>query len=466
MVHFVLAWMLVLSSTFEQAGFHAVHYLLQNFYAGGGKWRTCDQASCATARGDWGVDAATYTLYLRWEQTHNPEFERRMSELLDAAPVYHGPCTKGPCSDWSDTPAWDAVASMREYDVLHDDQALQNAQTALRYVERSTAFQRGACPAIPFQHPPQDQSRVKTLESTANAVKADLLVYEATGDQAYLDDARNGYDNARRYYLDPQLPLYTVHVIDDGFTCSQVAHRFFASVNGDMIWNGMELWRLTGDRHYANEALLTAHAVDDDLSDGLGIFVNMQGDNDVVEPLVEAMLDLAQRQHLDFARRWILRNANAALASRAADGSFPRFFDGPTQDMTSIWEANGGLALQIAAARLAPHAQTQALPAFDATSDTATITSLPATITVDGSGIALVGTISPLCERGHIKVLIDGVETTDQTGLWQNKSMPHGSRVLFAWRWPQSGHHTIELEPGDAKAAMPNALSVSSVLMR
>ncbi len=453
--------------TFQEAGFHAVQDLIAGYYTGDGKWRTCDRSDCAASNSDWGVDAATYTLYLRWQQTHDSRIAGLMSQLAATSPRYGAPCQNGPCANWSDTPAWDAVAEMREYDVLHDAQSLANAQAALAYVQQSSALLRGACAEIPYQHPPQDRKHVKTLETTANAVKADLLVYEATRNDAYLRAARTGYDAARRYYLDPELPLYTVHVSDDGQACAQVPRRFFASVNGDMIWNGLELWRLTGDAQFADEAIATGRAVDTNLSDDRGVFANVQGENDVAEPLVEAMLDLAQREHLAFARQWLLRNASAALSARSADGSFSRFFDGPPQRTTSIWETNGGVALEIAAAAIAPEGSPAQEGGWDPGSDVSVdVRSLPATITVDGTGVALVGTMSPVCEHGHVRVLIDGVETTDHTGLWQNPSMPSGPSVLFAWRWSEPGHHTITLEPGDSGAATPNALSLQSFVTK
>jgi hypothetical protein len=402
---------------------------------------------------------------MAWERSHDPRIARKLSELVATSPRYGSPCSTQPCADWSDTPAWDAVASMREYDVLHDQRALENAKAALRYAQESQAFALGACPSIPSQHPPQDRKRVKTLETTANAVKADLLVYEATHDESYLRAARDGYAAARHYYLDSRLSLYTVHVFDDGQTCAQQPGRYFASVNGDMIWNGVELGRITGERQFNDEAIATARAVDSSLSDDRGIFANVQGENDVAEPLVEAMLLLAQTDGA-FARNWIVRNASAALSARGKDGSFSRYFDGPAQSETSIWETNGGFALQVAAAILAPRQVAVAEP-WDARSDASfTVSSLPATIEVDGSGVALVGTIGEHCEQGHVRVLIDGVETTDRTGLWQNSTMPAGESVLFAWRWSQPGHHTIVLEPGDAGAAMPDALALKSYVTK
>lgn len=42
-------------------------------------------------------------------------------------------------------------------------------------------------------------------------------------------------------------------------------------------------------------------------------------------------------------------------------------------------------------------------------------------------------------------VFIDGVETFDHTGLWQNYSMPDGDSIFFAWRWASRGLHVIRL---------------------
>jgi hypothetical protein len=437
--------------TYSQAGSQAAETLLNVYYAGDGLWRDCNQPGCTRANGDWGDDSATYTLYLRWRASGDPQAAKIMSELLDTSRMYPAPCSTAPCPAWSDTPSWDAVTFMREYEVLGGDaRALQLAEAALKYVDDSLAFQGGACPEIPYQQPQPSQHHVKSLESDANEIKAALLVYRATGDRMYLDRAQTRYEADRQWYYDPQAQLYSVHVMDDGYQCTQVARRFFASVNGDMIWNGMELWRDTSQRAYYDQAIATAKAVDTDLSDARHIFTDVQGENDVVEPLVEAMYDLASEEGVDFAREWILRNAGAALAGRAADGTFSRFFDGPWQSAASVWESNGGLALQIAAAALAPDAAPQSTDAWkDARVLGKQIRTLPAEISFSGSGIALIGTIGKECERDHLRVFIDGVETYDRTGLWQNASMPAGESVLFAWRWPQSGKHTIRVEPGD-----------------
>jgi hypothetical protein len=220
-----------------------------------------------------------------------------------------------------------------------------------------------------------------------------------------------------------------------------------------MIWSGVELWRDTGDRAYLDQAISTGRAVDQRLGDARGIFTDLQAENDIVQPLVEGMAVLAWQGHA-FARTWILRNAAAALSARAKDGSFGRFFDGPAPDGTiTAWQANGGLALEIAAAQLAPKLRTPGVGAWaSAATVSADVTALPSTITIEGSGVALLGMLGEqCCEAGHARVVIDGRETFDQTGIWQNKSSSGRSipgAVLFVWRWPTGGSHTLTFEPG------------------
>jgi hypothetical protein len=456
------------TSTFAQAGDRATATLLGSYYAGAGYWRTCNQATCPRANSDWGVDSALDALYLRWQATSDPSIRSVVSELLAAAPRYPAPCETSSCPAWSDTPAWDAVAFMREYEILgRSADALARAQAAFRYAAGSRAFVGGACPAIPYQRPQQPDRLVKTLETDANLIKAALLLYDATHDARYLDQARARYANDRLAFLDPATALYTVHVLDDGVGCEQQPRRFFASVNGDMIWNGIALWRVTGEPHFYAEAVATARAVVVSLSDERGIFVDLGGANDVVEPLVEAMGDLAADEKLDFARDWIVRNAAAALSARAADGTFSRFFDGPPERTSSIWESNGGLALEIEAAALDPDGVAAVGNGWqDARWLGAAVTQLPATITFEGTGIALLGTIGPAGETAHLRVFVDGVETFDQTGLWQNHGMPIGSAVRFAWRWPTAGKHTIRLEAPALEPLGPNAVYLQGMIVR
>jgi hypothetical protein len=440
--------------TFAGAGRRAETTLLHVFYAGSGLWRKCDAADCATGNQDWGNDSLTYTVALGYRTTHDTRLLALLRALVQTAPAYAAPCPSGSkCGSWSDVPEWDAVALVDEYEVTHDPAALAKAEAAVAFVEQSGVYALGACPRIDYQQPNGGANMLKTLETDANAIKAALLLYRVTQKPEYLDSARRHYAAVREYFLDPVVPLYTVYVFDDGSACTQLPHRFFASVNGDMIWSGVELFRDTSVRSYLDDSVATAKAVDRDLADGRGVFADLQAENDVVEPLVEGMDALAAR-HEAFARAWILRNAGAALSARAADGAFGRFFDGPAPATTvTDWQTNGGLALEIAAASLAPTTAVRATRAWAGAKVVPhEVSTLPATIVVRGSAVALLGTLGEqCCEAGHARVLVDGRETYDETGIWQNKSSLGRSidgTVLFAWRWRSAGTHTLTFEPG------------------
>lgn len=442
-------------TTFAAARAAAVTTLLRVYDGGSGAWRLCDRSDCPETTTDWGADSLTYALYLDWQTTGDPRVPPVMSALLRSAPVYGPPCRLPACASWSDVPQWDAIAALREYAVLRDPVALDHAEKAYAFVQGSNAYALGACPDVPYQQPGGGANKLKTLETEGNAVKAAVLLYEATSDSAYLDEAEAHYAAIRERFLDPRVPLYSVYVFDDGTTCRQLPHRFFASVNGDMVWSGVELSRVTGRRAYLDEALATARAVASRLSDPAGVFADLQAENDVVEPLVEAMYVLAAGEHEEFARAWILRNAAAALGARTADGSYGRFFDGPAPAATvTAWQTNGGLALEIAAAALDPQGTASTRSRWSSAHAVVREIRAGGTLRFTGSGIALYGTLGErCCEAGHVRVVVDGRETFDGTGIWQDKSslgraIP-GS-LLFAWRWPDSGPHVLRFPPGRA----------------
>ena len=172
---------------------------------------------------------------------------------------------------------------------------------------------------------------------------------------------------------------------------------------------------------------------------------------------MEAMYTLATDGKQGFARAWLLRNAGAAIGARTTNGSYGRFFDGPAPlGNVTAWQTNGGLALMIAAAQLAPERLAGDSGWRHAQRVVVDLQTLPATLQFTGSSIALIGTIGErCCEAGHARIFVDGRETLDSSGIWQNKSCS-GSAVpdvvLFAWQWPESGTHVIRLEDGSPNA--------------
>jgi len=441
--------------SFAALGDQALADLERVFYASSpAGWRKCvPDLGCGTGDVDWGVDSLTYALSMRWSITGDATLLPLLAALNAAGPS-PGSCQLPGCTGWSDVPEWDAVAAAREYEATGDASALARAKAGFDYVDGSNAFALGACPTIDYQLPSGGQNLLKTLESDSNYIKAALLLGLATSDATYVTKAMAKYAAVRQYFLDPTVPLYTVYVFDSGTACTPVAGQYFASVNGNMIWNGLALADATGDATYRDQAIATAEAVDANLRDPAGIFEDLQAENDVAEPLVEAFYRLATTEAQPFARAWLLRNAAVLSSDRATSGSFGRFWGGPApKGTTTVWQANGGFALAFAAAALAPTDVPSARDVWSSATFTSTsITALPGSLAFKGSAIALVGTIGEqCCDFGHADVLVDGASTFDKTGIWQNKSsssQPVPSSILFAWRWPVSGPHTLGFQPG------------------
>jgi len=452
----------------------SVDTLLHGFYHNAG-WRPCPLPDCRAVNRDWGVDSLTYTLYLRWQTTHDAALVPYMRALASTAPLYPAPChgIGGLLCTWSDAPQWDVVAALREYEVTGKHTvALDRAIRAFDTVEVSDVYTGGGCRDIRYQQPFGYLDRLKTLETEATAVKAALLLYRFTSSKRYLDIAIARYARARRYYLDPTVPLYTVFVFDFDGKCRQVPRRFFASVNGEMISNGLALFYFTGNRVYRRQALATAAAVADRLNDARGIFADLQADNDIVEPLVEAMYELASREQLDFARSWLLRNAAAAASARKPDGTYGRFFDGPPPPGTvTAWQTNGAFALMIVAAALEPDASPPPAAWTHAQVVRHPVLVPSGTLRFTAAGIALIGTLGdPFLQPGHARVFVDGVETFDRSGIWQGSSsalrrLP-GS-ILFSWQWPATKAHTLEFRPAAFNLKEGGAyLHVTSYLLK
>ncbi|HVB41932.1 MAG TPA: hypothetical protein VNF47_04410 [Streptosporangiaceae bacterium] len=436
-------------------GASAVTVLKHRYYTGLGTWNMCVPAVCNQRNYDWGADSLTYALYFHWQLTRDPKVARVMTALTRTAHRY-GPAD----GQWSDVPEWDSIADVREYQVTGNPAALVNAQAAFAIVDSldSARFAAGRCPAIDYQRPNGGTRKLKTLETDSNYIKAALLLYQVTGDLTYLTKAQRKYAAVRKYFLGKRVPLYTAYVYDSGKRCVAQRGQYFASVNGNMIWAGAQLARLTKRPGYLAQATATATAVSHYLCDGDRIFADPQVENDVVEPLVEAMYLLATADHLRLARHWLLVAASAAAAGRTANGTYGRIFDGPPPVApVTAWQANGGIALMIAAASLDPRGKPADPAYWRAAVFVPDNASLPADrngtvrIAFTGRAIAIIGTLGTQGRKpGHARVFIDSLLSFNRLGIWQGKfaagpTLP--SSVLFAWRWRRAARHALTIAP-------------------
>jgi len=451
--------------SFRQASDAALQTMRSAFYDAG-NWNLCVPTACGFLPDDdfdWGADSLTAALYLRWS-VENDATVVPMIAALDANGASYGTCTDTSCLQWSDVPLWDSIAGSHEHIVTASPSSLHRATSGFDFVDTANQFGLGACPEIDYQMPGGGSIQLKTLETDSNYVKAALLLHQITGAPAYLDKAVAKYASVRKWFLDPSVPLYTVYVFDDGKTCTPLPNRFYGSVNGNMIWNGVMLAAATGQSSYLDDAVATGTAVKQHLSDAAGIYADLQSDDDVIEPLIEGMYALATQGKQQLAMDWLLSNAQAMAGARAASGVYGRFFDGPAPEgKVTEWQANGAFALAFVAGSLWPAVNASAnADAWSGAKYVADdLSTLPSSIQFTGRAIAVLGTIGEkCCQLGEARVFVDGVETFDQTGIHQNQSNAFGpapDSILFAWRWPTSGTHTLRFEAGppDAKDGGP-----------
>ena len=442
------------SETFSAAGASATQALLHVFYAGSGKWQLCSDGLCGQPDDDWGADSLTFALALREQATADPSLTPVLAALAAAAPRYPAPCKGAKCTALSDIPEWDTIALAREYEATHDPADLAKAQAAFEFVGGGDGLLARRMPRHPLPaalrrgQRPQDARDGRQRDQGSAAALSRHGRRELPG--------RCPRTLRRRPQVLPRPPRAALqHLRVRQWQDVRPAPASLLRVRQRR--HDLERSRALpgyGPQEYLQQALATAQAVAADLNDARGIFADLQAENDVVEPLVEAMYYLAVDENVSFAREWILTNAAAALGERTTSGLFGRFFDGPPPTATvTAWQANGAFALEIAAAALEP--TTAAITPAGAGTWVYVpkeITRTPAGITFLGEGIALVGTLGEkCCESGHVRLFIDGKETFDQTGIWQNKSSAGISipnTILFAWRWSTPGEHTIGVKMG------------------
>ncbi len=338
----------VAGATYQTLAARSVRLLEGTFFNGSGLWHMCVPGHCNIKNRDWGADALTNVLYFRWATDHDRTVLPVVRALAQSAHLW----TPGEHGS-SDSVMWDAVADVRMYQVTGSDAALAKAEAAIRWLGSVPGLATGACPVIDYQWPYGHRGRLKTIETASNFIKAAVLLYQITGKQGFLLRAESQYARVRRYFFVPSAGLYTAYMFDSGSACPVLPGQYFASVNGNMIWAGQAIAAATGNTQYLSQALATARAVQAHLSDGAGVFADLQADNDITGPLVEAMYSLATTGHQAFAARWLMTSASAAGADDNSLGEFGRFFDGPPPgSLATSWQISGGIDVMAAAAAL------------------------------------------------------------------------------------------------------------------
>ncbi len=229
-----------LGSTFALAGTLATDTLLKRFSTGRGSWALCSPSLCGSADQDWGADSLTYTLALRERTRPAPALLRTLAQLALAAPRYPAACSGRSCVGWSDVPSGmrsPSRASTRPHTSRGPSRRRRrpSRSSRTRPCTRAVRALRSGTSS-----PTEAANDLKTLETDGNAIKAALLLYARAARRRIPRDRRAPLCGGPKLLSRPRGRRSTpTYVFDNGAHCAQLPHRFFASGNGNMIWNGV-----------------------------------------------------------------------------------------------------------------------------------------------------------------------------------------------------------------------------------
>lgn len=157
-----------------------------------------------------------------------------------------------PASDrFYDDNVWLGIDFTDLYAATRQPRFLDEAERIWRFVESGTDDRLGG--GIYWCE--QKKESKNTCSNAPGAVFA-LKLYQATGNEKYLDAGRALYEWTRKTLLDPSDQLYFDHLTLTG----TLGRNKFTYNSGQMIQAGALLYRITGEKRYLREAQQTAAA--------------------------------------------------------------------------------------------------------------------------------------------------------------------------------------------------------------
>jgi predicted alpha-1,6-mannanase (GH76 family) len=219
--------------------------------------------------------------YLR---TSSSTYSQRMKTLLTGIKAANGGVYP---NEFYDDMGWLANASLRDYNITKDVDYLNVAQTL--YTEIKGASNTVAGGGIAWQ---RTQLYYKNIPSTGNATILASRFYELQGNQDDLTLAKNLYNWMKTTLVDP-----TTGVVYDGINRNQdgkIDNWVFTYNQGLFIGSAVELYNITEDAMYMQDAIRTANNLiaDPDLEVGGVLKSEGQGDGGLFKGVAVRYLTL------------------------------------------------------------------------------------------------------------------------------------------------------------------------------
>ncbi len=231
--------------------------------------------------------------YLR---TQNTVYTQRMKNLLNGIKIANGGAYP---NEFYDDMGWLANASLRDYNITHDADYLNVAQ--ILYAEIKGASNSIAGGGIAWQ---RTQLYYKNIPSTGNMTILAARFYKLQNNAEDLTLAKNLYTWMKAKLVNP-----TTGVVLDGINRNQdgqVDNWIFTYNQGLFIGSAVELYNITKDPAYLQDAILTANnAIADPNLTANGIFKSEgQGDAGLFKGVAVRYLTLlAELPDLDETNR-------------------------------------------------------------------------------------------------------------------------------------------------------------------
>lgn len=205
--------------------------------------------------------------YLR---TNSTIYSQRMKTLLNGIKVANGGAYP---NEFYDDMGWLANASLRDYNISKDADYLNVAQILYTEIKGGSNTISGG--GIAWQ---RTQLYYKNIPSTGNATILASRFYELQGNQSDLTLAKSLYSWMKTTLVDP-----TTGVVYDGINRNQdglVDNWIFTYNQGLFIGSAVELYNITKDQMYLQDAILTANDLIANPSLEIGGVLKSEGQGD------------------------------------------------------------------------------------------------------------------------------------------------------------------------------------------
>lgn len=163
------------------------------------------------------------------------------------------PTKYGQHGRYYDDNIWIALDFCDYYNLTHKQEALEKAITLYKYIYSGWSQELGGgifwC---------EQQKESKHSCSNAPSVVLGVKLYRLTGDETYLETAKETYAWTKQHLCDPEDYLYW----DNINLAGHIAKEKYSYNSGQMIQAGVLLYEETGDRNYLLDAQRTAVGVD------------------------------------------------------------------------------------------------------------------------------------------------------------------------------------------------------------